>query len=212
MTSVSHLLAFAGLILLGAMSPGPDFAMVVRRSAISGRTHGMAAAAGIAAGVSAWALAAALGVAALFEVAPVAFTVVKVVGAGYLVFLGVGALRAARRPGGPEALPLPGAGRADRLWVPFREGLLCNVLNPKVAVFFVALLPQFFPADAGLTDSLALSAVAVVVTAAWFVAVANLVAAFRRVLARPALRRAVDALTGTVLIGLGVRLALTTAR
>ncbi|MFI6922760.1 LysE family transporter [Nonomuraea spiralis] len=94
------------------MSPGPDFAVVVRRSALSGRGHGMAAAVGIAVGVSVWVVAAATGVAALLAASAMAFTVVKVVGAAYLLYLGVKALRAALRGGGGLDLGLPApAGR-----------------------------------------------------------------------------------------------------
>lgn len=212
MSTAPQLLTFGGVIVLGAMSPGPDFAVVVRHSAVSGRAHGTLAAAGVAAGVFGWAVAAASGVAALVTLVPVAFTVIKLVGAAYLAFLGLRALGSARRgddvPPEPAAPDVPRPGR----WAAFRDGLLCNLLNPKAAVFFVALLPQFLPADPGLLDTVTLSVVAVAITGTWFLAVAILVAALRRLFARPAVRRAVDAVSGVVLIGLGVRLALTGAR
>jgi threonine/homoserine/homoserine lactone efflux protein len=212
MTTTPQLLAFGGVVVLGAMSPGPDFAVVVRRSAISGGAHGMATAAGIAAGVFAWAIAAATGVAALVTLASVAFTIIKLVGAGYLVFLGVKALRSALRAGDIRFEPDTWPAAGPSLWTAFRDGLLCNALNPKAAIFFVALLPQFLPANPGFTDTLTLSAIAVIITAVWFSAVANLVAAFRRLFSRPAVRRTIDGLSGAVLIGLGVRLAFTSAR
>ncbi|QLQ40372.2 LysE family translocator [Micromonospora robiginosa] len=209
--TIAQVLAFAGVVALGAMSPGPDFAVVTRRAALAGRAHGMATATGVTAGVLAWAVAATTGVAALVAAAGVAFTVVKLVGAGYLVLLGVGALRSSWRPRHrrpePDAVPAAGPG----LWGAFRDGLLCNALNPKAAIFFVALLPQFLPADAGLVPLLTLSLIAVVVTAVWFLTVANLVAAAHGLLSRPAVRRAVDGVSGTVLLGLGVRLVFTTA-
>jgi RhtB (resistance to homoserine/threonine) family protein len=210
MTSVEQALAFAGVIALAAASPGPDFAVVVRRSVVAGRLHGMAAGLGIAAGVFVWSVAAAMGVAALLAASAVAFTVVKIAGAAYLLWLGVSALLAARRGG--AALDEPGRGRAEaRIRASFRDGLLCNVLNPKAGVFFVAVLPQFVPMDGATGDVLLLSLVAVVVTVAWFTVVANLVAALRRVLSRPAVRRSLDAVTGAVLIALGVRLAASSA-
>jgi threonine/homoserine/homoserine lactone efflux protein len=89
----------------------------------------------------------------------------------------------------------------------FRDGLLTNVLNPKCGVFFVAVLPQFAPVDGAPAEVLLLSVVAVTVTIAWFTVVANLVAALRRILSRPVVRRALDAVTGAVLIALGLRLA-----
>ncbi|MGW5668637.1 LysE family translocator [Micromonospora sp. NPDC003776] len=212
MTTTPQLLAFGGVIVLGAMSPGPDFAVVVRHSAVSGRAHGTLAATGVAAGVFGWAVAAASGVAALVTLVPVAFTVVKLVGAAYLAFLGFRSLVSARRAGDvPPEPAAPAAARPGR-WAAFRDGLLCNILNPKAAVFFVALLPQFLPADPGLVDTVALSVVAVAITGAWFLAVATLVAGLRRLFARPAVRRAVDGVSGLVLLGLGVRLALTSAR
>ncbi|WP_323373846.1 LysE family translocator [Plantactinospora alkalitolerans] len=206
------MLTFGGVVALGAMSPGPDFAVVLRRSVLAGRAHGMASAVGVAAGVFAWAVAAATGVAALVAVTSVAFTVIKLVGAGYLVYLGVNALRSALRSGDFRSGPNPGSTVEPGLWGAFRDGLLCNALNPKAAIFFVALLPQFLPAGAGLVSMLTLSLVAVVITTAWFITVANVVATARRVLSRPATRRFIDGMSGTVLIGLGVRLVFTTAR
>jgi threonine/homoserine/homoserine lactone efflux protein len=212
MMTIAQVLTFVGVVALGAMSPGPDFAVVMRRSAVAGRAHGMATAAGVAAGVFAWAVAAATGVAALVAVASVAFTVIKLVGAGYLVYLGVNALRSAWRSRDLRSESNTGSTTGPGLWGAFRDGLLCNALNPKAAIFFVALLPQFLPADAGLVPMLTLSLIAVVITAVWFLTVANLIAAARRVLARPATRRFIDGMSGTALIGLGVRLAFTTAR
>ncbi|MEU4237165.1 LysE family translocator [Actinoplanes sp. NPDC026619] len=205
-----QVLGFAGVIVLGAMSPGPDFAVVVRRAAIAGRRGGMAAAAGVAAGIFGWAAAAAAGVAAMLSALPAVLEVVRYAGAGYLAYLGVRALIAAIRrdaPADPGADPGAAGGRST--WLSFRDGLLCNVLNPKAAVFFVALLPQFVPSGAGVGDVLVLSLVAVGVTLAWFFTVANLIAALRRFFARPVARRGLEAATGTALLGLGARLALT---
>ncbi|MDF5753769.1 LysE family transporter [Spongiactinospora sp. TRM90649] len=205
MTSIAQAAAFGGVVMLGSMTPGPDFAVVVRRSAVSGRGSGMAAALGIAAGVFAWVCAAATGVAALVAASVVAFTVIKVVGAAYLFYLGVKALRSAARgggePGEPDGEPVRGG------WAAFREGLLCNALNPKAALFFVALMPQFLGPGAGAAEIVALAMVALAVNGVWFLSLANLVGALRRLFARAAVRRVIDALTGTAMIALGVRLA-----
>src|SRR5690606_20047641 len=109
---------------------GPDFAIVVRQSVASGARSGMAAALGVGAGVFAWAVSAAIGVAALLAASAVAFTIVKVAGAAYLLYLGVRALRsAAQRSQEPTA---DAAGRtAASGWRSFRQGLITNVLNPK---------------------------------------------------------------------------------
>ncbi|MFI7701217.1 LysE family translocator [Nonomuraea sp. NPDC049480] len=208
MSSVTQFVAFGGVVLLGAMSPGPDFAVVVRRSAVSGRGYGMAAALGISVGVFAWVVAAATGVAALLAASAMAFTVVKVVGAAYLLYLGVKSLRSALRGGGEAELDLPDPGRRSS-WAAFAEGLLTNVLNPKAALFFVALVPQFVSSGASMADTLVLSLIALAGTVVWFLVVANIVGALRRVFARSAVRRAVDGLTGAALIGLGVKLAAT---
>ncbi|MEU6712013.1 LysE family translocator [Nonomuraea sp. NPDC046802] len=209
MTSITQIVGFGGLVMLGAMSPGPDFAVVVRRAAVSGRGHGMAAAAGIAVGVAAWVVAAATGIAALLAASAMAFTVVKVVGAAYLLYLGVKALRSALREGGELRLDVPDPGRRSS-WAAFVEGLLTNALNPKAALFLVALVPQFVGSGAAVQDMLALSVVALAGTAVWFMMVANIVGALRRLFARQAVRRVVDGLTGLALIALGVRLAAST--
>ncbi|MFI6290589.1 LysE family translocator [Nonomuraea sp. NPDC050790] len=208
MISVAEMVAFGGVVMLGAMSPGPDFAVVVRRSALSGRGYGMATAAGVGLGVFVWVVAATSGVAALLAASSVAFTVVKVVGAAYLLWLGVKAVRAAARRGGALELDLPDPGRKSSA-AAFLEGLLTNVLNPKAAFFFVALMPQFLSAGAPVMDTVTLSLVALFATIAWFLVVANLVSALRRIFARPAVRRTVDGLTGAALIALGVNLAVT---
>ncbi len=205
-TNLAQMAAFAGVMTLGAMSPGPDFAVVVRRSAVSGRAYGMAAAAGVSVGVFVWVLAAASGIAALLATSAMAFTVVKVVGAGYLLYLGVKAWRAALRKGGDLRLDLPASGRRGPL-AAFAEGLLTNMLNPKAALFLIALVPQFVSGDAGPGDALVLSLVAVAGTVLWFLLVANIVGALRRLFAKPAVRKTVDGLTGTALIALGVNLA-----
>jgi RhtB (resistance to homoserine/threonine) family protein len=205
-TSAGQVAAFAGVIALGALSPGPDFAVVVRRSAVSGRVHGMATAAGIAVGIFVWAIAAVTGVAALLAASATAFTVVKLAGAAYLGYLGARALVAAARRDGNTVAEQDNDDGTTAL-AAFRQGLLCNALNPKAAVFFVALMPQFLRPDATTVDTLTLALVALAVVLLWFMILANLVAAIRSVLTRPPVRRAIDAITGVALIGLGVRLA-----
>ncbi|RJL23067.1 LysE family translocator [Bailinhaonella thermotolerans] len=207
MSSAAHVIAFAGVVAAGAMAPGPDLAIVMRQSVVAGRRAGMVTALGIGLGIFAWVLAAVLGVAALLAASALAFTIVKIVGAVYLVYLGVRALRSAARraPAGQDGQPP----RAVSAWAGFRQGLLTNLLNPKAAAFFIALVPQFLPGDAALGDTLLLSGVAMATAVAWFLLVANLVAVFRRVFARDAVRRGMDAVMGTALVALGVRLAVT---
>lgn len=203
--TTTHVIAFAAALGLGAMSPGPDFAVVVRHAVGSGRRAGLATAAGVACGVFVWVFAATTGVAALLAASAIAFTLVKIVGAGYLLFLGIRALRAAA-----AGSPSP---RSDRVvttnGAAFRAGLLCNVLNPKAAVFFVALMPQFLPSHPAATDVLLLSTTALLITLLWFGTVAALLGGLRGLLDRPRIRRTIDAITGTALVLLGLRLAAT---
>ena len=205
---VTQFVALGGVVLLAAMSPGPDFAIVTRNAMVSGRRAGMACGVGIAVGVFVWAVVTALGIAGLLAASAVAFTAVKLVGAAYLVLLGVRALLAARRGEYDSAEQIRGA-RATGALAAFRQGLVTNLLNPKVAVFFVALLPQFLPASATAVDHLLLAGVAAGVTLTWFTVLAGVVSALRRVLTAHRVRRTIDAVMGTLLVGLGLRMATT---
>jgi threonine/homoserine/homoserine lactone efflux protein len=202
--NVTQLLTVAGIFLLGAMSPGPDFLIVLRSGVTGGRRAGMAAAAGIAAGLLGWAAVTSVGIAGLLAASAVAFTVVKLVGAAYLVFLGIQALLAARR-GYREAFETDKKTTTPR--GAFVAGMLTNLLNPKVAVFFLALWPQFLPHDASVVDIAAMAGVAAAAPLCWFLLLANIVTVLRRYLVRAKVRRALDAVMGTVLVGLGVRIA-----
>ncbi|MEV6879928.1 LysE family translocator [Amycolatopsis sp. NPDC051128] len=202
--------SFLLVVVLGAMSPGPDFVMVTRASLTGGRRAGIAAGAGVALGVFAWVVAIALGVAAVLTASAVAFTVVKLAGAAYLVFLGVRAWLAVRRGGYRDLGP---AGNADPLKasLAFRQGLFTNLLNPKTAVYFLALLPQFLPADGSTTQTLELAAIATAGAAMWFVTLAVVVGALRRFFGSGRVRRGLDAVLGGVLVGLGLKVAAETA-
>ncbi|WP_245367658.1 LysE family translocator [Nocardia goodfellowii] len=207
--STAQMVALGGVTLVAAMAPGPDFVIVTRSAALSGRRAGMACAAGIAAGVFVWSVVSAVGVAGLLAASAVAFTVVKLVGAGYLVLLGLRALLAARRGdyevdsgthlSGPDA------------WAAFRQGLLTNLLNPKVAVFFLALLPQFVPDAPAPVDTVTLGVISAVVCMVWFTLLANVVNAMRGLLSRPTVRRAIDTAMGAMLVAFGVRVAVQTS-
>jgi threonine/homoserine/homoserine lactone efflux protein len=207
--TVTQALALAGVILLAAMSPGPDFVIMLRSVLSGGRRAGMACAAGIASGVLAWAVVTSIGIAGLLAASAIAFTVVKLAGAAYLVLLGVQALLAARR-GGYEQAKEPATEQTRRsAFVAFRQGLLTNLFNPKVAVFFLALWPQFLPAEATVTDTAILAAVAALTSLVWFTVLANVVTALRRFLTASKVRRTLDAVMGTLLVGIGVRIAIT---
>lgn len=205
--SIAQVSGVGVAMLLGAMSPGPDFLIVTRNAMLSGRRAGVASAAGVALGVFVWAMLSGLGVAGLLAASAAAFTVVKLTGAVYLCYLGARALLAARR-GAYEAAAQQVSADPVGVRAGFRQGLLNNLLNPKAAVFFVALLPQFLPASPALADTGEVAAAATVVTLGWFVVLAVGIATLRRVLTRRRVRQLIDAATGTLLVGLGVRIAL----
>jgi len=205
---VTQVLTLTGVLLLAVMSPGPDFVIVLRSVLTSGRRAGMACAAGIGSGALVWAVVTSIGVAGLLAASAVAFTVVKLLGAAYLVLLGIQALLAARR-GGYEQADEPQAEQVRRsTFVAYRQGLLTNLFNPKVAVFFLALWPQFLPPDATVADTAILAAVAGVVPVIWFSVLSNVVTALRRFLTASRVRRTIDAVMGTLLVGIGVRIAI----
>ena len=139
---------FATAVFVLNATPGVDFLLTVSRTLQGGARAGVAAALGINAGCVVHALAAAFGLAALLALVPAAFQAIQWAGAAYLIWLGVGMLRQAWRGGAGPAVAAAAAATPPRTgWADFRVGLLTNVLNPKVALFFLAFLPQFVPAQ-----------------------------------------------------------------
>ncbi|MCH0539318.1 LysE family translocator [Streptomyces sp. MUM 203J] len=203
--------SYTAVALLGAMSPGPDFALVSRFAALRGRRVGLGASAGVAAGMAVNTAAAVLGVGAVVAASPTVFRAVSIVGACYLIYLGVRSLMAAREPGpaapdtaapDPET-PVPAA---ESTVTAFRQGLITNVLNPKSVVFLVALLPQFLTDSSTWLDKSVLGAITVLAVLLWFSLVALAVGAFQSVFRRPGARKALNAVMGLVLIALGASL------
>jgi len=194
------LLAFVPVAVLVTITPGPATAMVVRSAAAGGRRSALACTAGNSLGVLAWGALAAAGLAAAVAASVTVFTVVKLAGALVLIALGVQSLRM-RHPPGPATAASDG--RA------FRDGLVTSVSNPKLAVFYVALFPQFVPAGAPVLPSAMLMAATIVAfDVAWYSALAYGVTRARRAFLEGPWARRVERLTGAVLVGLGVRLAL----
>jgi threonine/homoserine/homoserine lactone efflux protein len=203
----AELAVFAGAVFVLNATPGVDFLLTVSRTLQGGVRAGVAAACGIAAGCVVHALAAAFGLAALLALHPQALQLIQWVGAAYLLWLGWGMLRQAWRGG--SAAPVGVAAAAPRsLGADFRVGLLTNVLNPKVALFFLAFLPQFVPAGAwSATGSFLLLGAWFVVQGLLFLLVLVAVAArLRRLQARPAVARGLQALGGLLFVGLALRL------
>jgi len=197
---VAHLLAFLGVSALVIVTPGQDTALTIRNTLAAGRRGGVLTALGVSAGQATWAVSAAAGVTALLRASEPAFLALRLAGSAYLVYLGVQALRAAfRRERVVKHSPL------TRRHVPaFRQGVISNLGNPKMAVFFTSLLPQFGSSFAAL---LALGLVFCTMTLVWLSAYAAGVARADDVLRSSRVRRALDGLTGAVLVGLGLRLA-----
>lgn len=203
----THLLVFVGVAAIVIVIPGPDTAVVTKNVLVHGRRAAFGTSLGVSAGLSVWTLAAAIGVASVVRASEVAFTVLKLVGALYLVWLGVQALRAARHAesGGLSTTHKPAMGALGG----FRQGLLSDLANPKIGIFFTSLLPQFVdPGHSVLLPFLALGAVFVLMTVLWLSAYCLVAARAAKTLQRPRVKAAMDRFTGIVLIALGFRLAL----
>lgn len=206
------LLGFALAATLVILAPGPDFMLVMRNTVRGGRRAGWVTACGTLSGLAVWALAAALGLSALLQVSHVAYDVLRFCGAAYLIWLGVTSLGAFRRRADGRASRADGIatlGQAPaRPGRAYLNGMLSNLLNPKVSVFFMAFLPAFVPAGASASQfSLVLGAWFIAETGLWLAAVAWLADRGVRWLRRPAVQRWLERVTGIVLIGFGLRLA-----
>jgi len=201
---------FLVAITLLSMSPGVDTLLVIRNTARGGWRDGVTTSLAICCGLFVHAAVSALGISLILLQSAWAFGLLKLAGAAYLVWLGINGLRAARRG---QGLPVGGV-QAERqvvpLWRPLREGLLSNVLNPKTVIFYMAFLPQFIaPGDPALAKSLWLAGVHFVVANLWQIAIVLMVGSAGRWLASPAFSRWLNGITGAVLVGFGIKLALT---
>jgi RhtB (resistance to homoserine/threonine) family protein len=197
-------LPFLAISSLVIVMPGPDTAVVVKNALVGGRRSGIYASIGVALGLTTWTVMAALGVAALLQASAVAFTVLKIVGAFYLIWLGIQMLRARDvvSAAGHGVTPRARGGRA------LRQGLISNLSNPKIAVFFTSFLPQFVHGDGPAFPALLmLGVVFAAITLVWLVAYVVVVDVASAVMLRPAVRKTLDRVTGAILIALGVRLA-----
>jgi threonine/homoserine/homoserine lactone efflux protein len=200
--------AFVVAVLLISASPGPAMALILRRAAVHGWRAAVPTVLGLELGLYLWALMAAAGFAALVAVSEGAFVTLKVVGAVVLVYLGVRAwLSAWRGSDGHE--PDESAPSSSRAWWrTFGEGVVVQLANPKAAVFMVAFYPQFVPADRPLFATTAgLALVQVVIETGFYLSLAYAFGRAGRILRSSRVRRRLDAIAGTVLVGLGIRVA-----
>ena len=205
-----HLVAFLGIAVLVIVTPGPDTALTIRNTLSGGRRGGLGTALGVATGQAVWTVATSAGVAALLVASASAFAALRLAGAGYLVWLGAQALWASVRGGG-ETEREACLGRSQRLapTAAFGQGILSNLANPKMPVFFMSLLPQFVPnGRTSFSTLLALGLLFCLMTLGWLAAYAAVVAKAGDILRRLGVRRVIEALTGLALLALGARLAL----
>ena len=208
-----RLLPFLGVVGVITVIPGPDMALVLRNGMRGGARAAWLTGVGCCAGIAMWAVTSIVGVAALVAASGRAFDVLRLAGGAYLALLGVGALRSAlsdrgthlEAPASAAAGPVSGGD----LHGAFRQGLVSNLLNPKIALLFLTLLPQFVaPGEPRAATTAELGLAFLLVGLLWMRVVSLGVAAIGRGLARPAVRRSIEGLAGTVLIGLAVRVAL----
>ena len=203
---MSQLLAFLGVAVLVIVTPGPDTAVTIRGTLLGGRRAGLLTALGVVSGQACWTVAASAGLTAILVASEPAFLAVKFAGAAYLVYLGAHALHAAFRSAArPAAEAPPRLARAGA----FRQGLVSDLSNPKMAAFFTSLLPQFGTTAAGPSFWLMLGFGLLFCALTWLW-LALYAIAFERLgetLRRPRVRRTIEAVTGTVLVALGLRLA-----
>ena len=196
------------------VTPGPDTALTIRNTIVGGRAAGLGTGVGVASGQAVWTLAAAAGVSALLVASEPAFLALKYAGAAYLVFLGLQTLAGALRPHARRARRAQRAGprvRRARLAVrtAWRQGMVSDLANPKMAVFYTSLLPQFTPAEGPAFPVLVgLGVIFSLMTFAWLALYATAVDRLSELLSRTGVRRAIDATMGAVLMALGGRLAL----
>jgi RhtB (resistance to homoserine/threonine) family protein len=201
-----RVLPFLAIAIVVILSPGPDFALVTRNALRFGRRSALLTSLGVCTGLSTWTVAAVLGLAALLRASATAFTVLRIAGAIYLIYLGIQSLLRVT----PHPNPPPQGGRDSTSAVrsPFLQGVLNNLLNPKIAVFFTSVLPQFVTVGPQAAGQLAvLGAIFVTIVLVYLCAYAVFAASAADLLLRPSVRRVMDTITGLVLIGFGARLA-----
>jgi RhtB (resistance to homoserine/threonine) family protein len=202
-----HRTAFIGVSALLIVTPGPDTALVTKNALLSGRRPALGTSFGVTAGLLIWTIASAFGVAAIVHASETLFTVMKLIGGAYLIWLGIQALRAAGREKATAEVAVGGTRKLNGTQG-FRQGLINDLANPKIAAFFTSLLPQFIdPGQSVFAPFLVLGVLFAVMTLAWLCAFALMASKAGGLLTRPRVKAGLDRLTGIVLIGLGLRLA-----
>ena len=205
MVDLSTLALFSVAALALTMSPGPDMLLIASRSASQGRASGFATLAGIQLGTYCHALAAAFGLSQLFLIVPLAYDVVRYAGAAYLLYLAWKTFRST----GTMLAPTDGL-RRHPIGVVFRQGLLTNLLNPKIGVFYATVLPLFLrPGDPVLATSLLLAGIHALMGLVWLSLVATAADRAAALLSRETWRRRLERLTGVALLGFAAKVVVT---
>jgi len=200
------LLAFAGISLLLAVTPGPDMAVVTKNALAHGRRGVVLTTSGIAAALIVWVTATAVGLSALLRTSAEVLFALKILGAAYLAYLGLRTLIESRAAPGDLLAGVPPAAPAHAV---FRQGFLSAISNPKLGVFFVTFLPQFvLPGQAVLPRLLQLGVIFAVIGWSWMNVYGLLITRLRDVITAPRVRQWMQRVTGVVLLGFGARLAL----
>jgi threonine/homoserine/homoserine lactone efflux protein len=211
-----HLLVYVGVVALIIVLPGPDTAVVTKNALLHGRPAALGTAVGVNGGLSVWTIATAVGLTGLLRASGTAYDALKLVGAAYLIWLGARALWDSR--GGADAgdgvadaaggrisgRPRRDLGAGDG----FRQGALSNLANPKIAIFFTSLLPQFVSTHhSALPQLLILGAIFIAMNMAWMSGYALAAVRLSTALAAPPVKRLIDRVSGCALVGVGVWLA-----
>lgn len=200
----TRLLAFIGIVIILAITPGPDMALIAR--VVFGQGQGAAwfTSLGVVSGLVLWGLASAIGVAAILNASATLYTILRFAGAAYLIWLGVQALLA--HPTKPEEIATPQTTSNFRAYL---QGVINNLLNPKIGVFYTFFLPQFIaPGQSVFLTSISLAALFALITIIWLTIYVLILAKAGEIFRRPFIRKIMERITGIVLIGLGIRLAL----
>ncbi|MDD7912120.1 MULTISPECIES: LysE family translocator [Pseudovibrio] len=207
MIPIETLSAFVAVVIVLALTPGPDNLFVLTQSAVSGRLSGIAVTFGLSTGVIFHTIAVALGVAAIFQTSALAFSLLKYAGAAYLLYLAWGAFRAKAAPIGV------GGGPKLSYWALYRRGVIMNITNPKVSIFFLSFLPQFVNPQAGplFPQFIQLGFVFILCTILVFGGIAVLAGTIGEKLGKSASAQSImNKIAGTVFVGLALKLATTT--
>lgn len=209
----SQLLAFTGIVALLTLTPGADTMLVIRSVLSRGWKAGILTTLGISSGLFVHATLSALGLSLILMRSAAVFEIVKLAGAGYLLYLGGSSIwrTLCSQPDQESLIPNDQVGSEHPVkgWRSFADGLITNILNPKVVIFYLAFLPQFIdPGDPVLAKSIALTCIHVLLGLIWYSLISLFMGHLKAFFTNVKVRKGLEATTGLVLIGFGVRLAL----